>query len=52
MAALARSLGYALTAADLLRHQAEWVLSQTEADLNEKLWGLRVRHWGCWLDVV
>jgi len=52
MAAFARSLGYELTAADLLRYQAEWVLSQTEADLNEKFWGLRVRHWGCWLDAV
>lgn len=52
MAELARSLGYELSAAELLRFQAQWLLSRPDRDLNARPCALRVRHWGCWLDVV
>lgn len=52
MAQLARSLGYEISAAELLRLQAQWLLSRPDRDLNARACALRVRHWGCWLDVV
>jgi predicted ribosomally synthesized peptide with nif11-like leader len=52
MAALARAHGYQVTAVELLKAQAALVLSQSDAVLEQPNAQLRIRHWGCWLDVV
>jgi predicted ribosomally synthesized peptide with nif11-like leader len=49
---IAAATGFVFSSADLLRFQAQWLLSKPDRDLNARPCALRVRHWGCWLDVV